>query len=201
MNDIIDYIKNSETISVVCNGASLLKNTYGEEIDSSDIVIRMNHGALNYLSYKKQLGERIDIFVTNGWVEPNYKKVLNYLINLKENDMVIFSRPIESNLKHMLYVDPEFKKILNLAKFSYIDIKQEFFIDNAIDGYYNFSTGIILLLFLSNICESHIKVFGIDNFKTSHFYNNKIESGGHNVKIEELLLNSLINNKKVIKYG
>jgi hypothetical protein len=84
----VDEYFNNKIISVVCNGSSLLKKDYSKDIDDSDIVIRINVGAINYKNYK-QLGEKMDIFATNAYFDTNSELVSSFLKSIDNNKIIL----------------------------------------------------------------------------------------------------------------
>lgn len=51
-----------KTVSVVGNAASLLAQSYGTEIDSAEIVVRINRGGYRFNQYPRQMGSKIDVW-------------------------------------------------------------------------------------------------------------------------------------------
>jgi hypothetical protein len=75
-----------------------------------------------------------------------------------------------------------------------IEIPKEFFLLNKINNYYNFTSGIITIMFLKRFNFKEIKIFGFDGFSSGHFYNpGKNISGGHDTSVEKYILNSFSN--------
>jgi hypothetical protein len=195
--DNLRELFDGKTISVV--GNSEIKNDYSYDIDNSDIVIRFNHGALNYLNHPK-LGKKIDIFATNGWMDSNYIKVINYIDYLDDNVNILLTRPINSGLNHGLFINKPYIDILNNKSNKIIEIPKDFFLLNKINNYYNFTSGIVTIMFLKQFNFKEIRIFGFDSFSSGHFYNPKKNvSGGHDPSTERYILNSFnkINNIKI----
>jgi hypothetical protein len=201
----MNLLKNSENyfnnkiISVVGNAE--IKNDYSVDIDSSDIVIRFNHGALNYLNYPK-LGTKMDIFATNGWTDKNYKKIINYINHLDCNIKILLTRPISRGLNHGLFLTEPFIKVLNNKPNKIVEIKKNIFLENKIKNYYNFTSGIITIMFLKQFNCKEIKIFGFDNFSSGHFYEvGKDVTRGHDKSVEKIVLDSFknIDNIKIYK--
>jgi len=57
---LLDYLK-TKSVAVVGSGASLLNSEKGEEIDSHDVVVRVNRG-YPYERYRKDVGTRTDVW-------------------------------------------------------------------------------------------------------------------------------------------
>jgi hypothetical protein len=199
----INSLFNNKKISIVGNGNSTLNKSYGNIIDDSDFVIRFNYGGIEFENYKKDLGNNIDIFGTNGWDDKDHNKILNYIENLDDKKIVLLTRPINKELGHGLYVRKPYINLLKNSNKKIIEISSEYFIKNEYKKYHNFTTGLITILFLLDFKPKEIKLFGMDSFmlKNDYFFKNKKVKHNHNGNIEHEIINNLIlNNKNIIKH-
>jgi hypothetical protein len=79
LNDIKDYCYDKKVI-LVGNASDIIKNPYGSQIDSYDIVIRMNHGH-PILKFASQMGSKYNIWA-HGFL--SYKKQISEYGRIKE---------------------------------------------------------------------------------------------------------------------
>lgn len=195
----LDEYFNNKTISVVCNGKSLIDNDYSKEIDSSDIVIRINLGSVEFSKYPN-LGKKINIFATNVYVDHNFKKISDYLKNLDNDIDIMTTRPFFNNKKtNCAIANYEFIKIFKYLNKNIIEIKEEVLLNNSYNGFNNFSSGLSIVLFLKDFNFKELKIFGMDFFKSDYYYNSKIPINPHDSKIEEILIKKLLNSNLNIK--
>lgn len=86
-----DFIKflnylNNKNIAVVGSGASVLNKEYGEEIDSHDVVIRINRG-YPYLPYRQYVGTRTDIWSFGMGAREDLRSKMNKLFSDRKYSM------------------------------------------------------------------------------------------------------------------
>lgn len=67
----------NKTVSLVGNGPSLLGKKKGNDIDSSDIVIRMNN--FKTKGFETDVGAELDVFLTNGWSDVILPEVSDFV--------------------------------------------------------------------------------------------------------------------------
>lgn len=82
LQPIIEFIE-EKSVAIVGNAKSLFNDTYGEEIDSHDIVIRFTHG---YITKPEAQGTKTDILVSAEVLEPERIKEYNpkFIINRRK---------------------------------------------------------------------------------------------------------------------
>jgi hypothetical protein len=196
----VDEYFNNKIISVVCNGSSLLKNDYSKDIDDSDIVIRINIGAINYKNYK-QLGKKMDVFATNAYFDTNAELVSNFLKSIDKNKIILTTRPLFNNIKTRCAIaDTRFIKIYNSIINNIIEIKEDILLKNNLNGFNNFSSGLTIILFLLEFNIREIKIFGMDFFKSDYYYNSKVPINPHRPDIEKKIIDDLIIIDKIKLY-
>lgn len=160
------YVKD-KTIAIVGNSPEIIGKNQGEEIDSRDIVIRMNSFVLKD-EYIKDTGKRTDIFVdnsNNGVIKcQNHREIQNFEWTVLPYDLkhifvsqfccteVFLSswdRIVSNNLTKMVYFPSEYS----------ISLKKELKVTSP-------SAGIIILWFLYKIRDNEInsnEVYGFNS--------------------------------------
>ena len=191
---------NDKTISLVCNGGSLKSGKYVDIIDNSDIVIRLNHGAINIDNLV--VGKKIDIFATNSYNDNLHPMIIDYIKRLDKNVKVITTRPLQGGLKYGFFTVDKFIDTFNDIENDIIEIPKSIFLNNSINDYYNYSSGLSVLLFLNEFKFKELKIFGMDFFENGYYYNdNKNINGGHNSCIEKIIVNNIILSRdNIIKF-
>jgi hypothetical protein len=192
--DELNKIFNDKTISVVCNGSSLINKDYSKEIDECDVVIRFNHGAMFYQKFPF-LGTKFDIFAVNAYDGEDFSSVINFLEKLDPSVRVLSTRPFKGGLNYGLFARKVFLETFSKIDNEVTDIKKEVFIENAVGGYYNYTSGFSTILYLSQFSPKEIRVFGYDAFKNDNDYffkEKKVKNaGGHNTSIELSLIHKI----------
>lgn len=181
---------NKESIIIVGNGPSVLKNNYGNIIDSFDNVVRINH-------YKpsKNVGRKLTHYIFSPW-----KQIYNSEINELASQIIIWNlikkkEPIVySNLKKTIYMNVKKINDVLVKKFKFANFPQ-----NPLP-----STGIVTILYfiLLNKFEK-IYIHGFDGLipnKQLHFFDNKLnDEKVHSSKLELNFINYYIDQGIIIK--
>lgn len=182
-----------KTISIVCNGASLLEKDYSIEIDNSDLVVRFNHGALFYQNFPT-LGKRMDIFAVNSYDGEDHESILKFLKTLKPEVHILSTRPFEQGLKFGLYTRNVFLRTYSEIENIVFEIKKETFLSNSVNNYYNFTSGASTVLYLQQFNVKEVKVFGYDSYndEKDYFYiDTKVKNLSHDTEIENKIIQDL----------
>lgn len=84
----LQHMFQDKTVSLVGNAASLFQSKYGSEIDSNEVVVRLNKAAMLYTRFnaKESHGERTDVWMFWNVVE-YYKKFKDIDTNIKKVHM------------------------------------------------------------------------------------------------------------------
>ena len=191
----------NSTIAVVGNSGKLLKQNYGELIDSHDIVIRCNLAIVN--GFEPYVGSKTDIRVIAG---KSFCRDLtdhfssynsNFLTNLQNEHFFIKAEPLYNAIQGVI------KNYNTTCNISYI--RQD--IINHIQNETNISdisTG-FTALGLALMWSKHVSLFGFNFFeeewsKQHYFEQIKPYNRGHNLFNEKLYINELILNTNNIKF-
>lgn len=156
-----EFFKN-KSVALVGNARGLLQKSFGKEIDSYDIVCRINRGFLLTEKYSEHYGSRTDIIFLNI-----YKTLSHHLKH--KNFVIIQMTPSEEPVEKVAYCFP--KQDLN-------DLKQLVQLP---------STGLRCIHYLSKTDVKNIGIFGFDWKKTPTFYGTSSISthGIHDFRLEE----------------
>lgn len=201
----LDYMQSlfeNKEISLVCNGESLLSRNYPDLIDSADIVIRFNNGCFIYQNHINKVGKRCDIFCLNGYYYQagSPKETFDNFKNDTSDKIIFFTRPLEAitdtmKKKHLFVSEEYIKNLTN---------KSVFFIPAALLINHNFTSGLVVFLFLVKYTQfKKIKIFGMDFFQGSklHYWEDilKTKPNVHHVLFEQYLLKYMASKSKKIR--
>lgn len=145
VSSLHDYVKN-KTVAVVGNAD--VEKDYSQQIDSADIVIRIN----NFYNYQSgKVGKKVDAVVTSGFaacqkVAPKGHTQDEILFS-KKPKIYIVSETFNQDLKS--YIQPRFR-----------ECQVEMLPNDAHDLQY--TTGTILLKLLSQMDDVKVSVYGFD---------------------------------------
>ncbi len=178
----------NKTVAVVGNALSLQYKKHGEYIDSHDIVVRINiPGNLYYDNKMKEIyGEKMDAWCfwkASAFLSAHETKYMQQFTQAETKLEVVESSVagVES-----IYTD-ETLKILE-------DKIAELYPYRFGRDYYKFSTGFLLLNYLSNCNPKTVSVFGFDFKHTPTFYDSNLKNNmvggidirfGHDYRIEQ----------------
>ena len=166
-------------VALIGNASSIFEGNYGIQINSCDIVIRMNGGFIRDTMCQ---GSKTDILVLSLPLSHDViKKEFNpWLIIWATSKRKIMPHEYK-NKKIELFLHPLwvwFKLRLRL---------------NARP-----STGAIIGNYITSYCKtSKIEMYGFDFFKTKTFYNEKHRIGPHSPCNEEVFFHKLISSGKI----
>jgi hypothetical protein len=154
-----------KTVAVVGNAASLIKQSYGKQIDEADVVVRINRGGYRYPEFAKQMGTRLDI-----WCMQNVQQNRQY-----------FLRPHTRGARRMqmdtIDVSPNFADMADLV----------FSTDDRSDLEKNLSkkasTGLRVLYYISKQDPSSMFVYGFD-WKKTYSWHERRKCIAHNFEEE-----------------
>jgi hypothetical protein len=162
-----------KTVAVVGNAESLFHKNYGEEIDSQDVVVRMNKAAMLYTNFEceKTHGKRTDI-----WAVWNFNEYRQNMNNIHKNIKVMhMSGRIRNNVKNIRI---DFMYPINM----YDNLKKH------AGSRKNPTTGLMILDYISSCNPKNVYVYGFDWKDTPTFtdMNRREEkASGHNYDIEK----------------
>lgn len=136
-----------KTVAVVGNAISLFDKDYGQEIDSHDVVVRMNKAAMLYTrkEVSKSHGKKTDVWVF--WNAAEYKNFFNKIPgNIKKMHAGHQGRtPNNIHLVDFVYPNEPYKELKKKS-----------------GNHANPTTGLIFLDHLSRCNPKHVDVYGFD---------------------------------------
>jgi len=233
-NEIFNIFKDKK-IAIVGNSPSLKNSKKGTQIDSYDIVVRFNDSVIYTPKFKEDYGSKTDVWSINGWSSyvdikyPGWNDINKHKIPIKtilsdnnfphslflqnSKPVVLGSRPLVRPTNHLmlergLYMrGPMFDLIKDIIPFSlkYIDIPNEIFKLDFLNGHFNISSGLAVILLIIHFSPKEINLFGFNflSYKEStHYYEDKFNytkdqkvfstknlyGAGHNGKFEKELV-------------
>ena len=147
----------SKTVAVIGNEMSLFEKTYGDEIDSHDVVVRLNRAAMLYnredvlkVQSSKSHGTRTDIWMF--WNVNEYVKFMNIKPSIKKMHM-----RTSFNVRDRKDID-----------FFYpMDMYKDLRLKSKIRK--SFTTGFMSLDYVNNCNPSKVYVYGFDWKETPTF--------------------------------
>lgn len=155
-----------KTVAVVGNAASLIQQSFGEEIDRADIIVRINRGGFRFPEFKRQMGTRLDV-----WCMQNIRQNKAY-----------FEKPHTKHVRKMqmdtIDVSPMFTEMADLV-FSQDDRKN---LDSNLSK--KSSTGLRVLYYISKQNPKKVFVYGFD-WKESYSWHEKRKCIAHNFEEEK----------------
>lgn len=94
-----------KTVAIIGNAQSLFDKEYGKEIDSHEVVVRLNKAAMLYTEHnvEKSHGRKTDVWIF--WNTSEYKSQFNKYPKVKKMHAGHQAR-FEANLKHVDFVYP-----------------------------------------------------------------------------------------------
>jgi len=134
----------NKTISIVGNSASLLDQKFGSEIDTADVVVRINRGGFRFPDFPEQMGKGLDI-----WCMQNIKQNRRY-----------FKKSCTKTCKKIqmdtIDVSPDFS---DLADYFFTD---QYRFDLEKDLTKKASTGLRVLYLIDKMDPKSVNVYGFD---------------------------------------
>lgn len=163
----------NKTVAIVGNATSISKTCYGKDIDSHQVVVRINRGiqcCIKNYQLKENFGTKLDV----------------WMFNLYNRNIKLFY----SNIKHKL-LEQNFYKMqmnddLNNDNFDFSYPNKYY-----LDLYKHFSprypsTGLRALDYVSKCNPSLVNVYGFDWKETPTFYDKNAIDTNHDFKKEKL---------------
>lgn len=155
-----------KTVSVVGNAESIMSLNYGKEIDSADVVVRINRGGYRFIDFTKQMGNRLDVWCMQ---------------NVKQNKK-FFDKPHTHKAKKMqmdtLEVSPDF---INMVDHVY-DTKECKLLSSSLSK--KPSTGLRVLDYVFRANPKCMFVYGFD-WKETFSWHEKRKCIAHNFEEEK----------------
>jgi hypothetical protein len=196
---VINLVKN-KSVAVVCNGCSLSKNNYADFIDSHDIVIRMNHGGMYYGNYKSLVGNKLNVYATNCFNGEGYEEVIDFIENLPSSVAILSIRPLHPYIRKDFQITLPFIELFQKIQNPIHIITNNFYMKKMVDGYYNYSSGISVIMFLADLPCKNINVFGCDGGNGGYYYDHNNTIFNHDKFIENKILNHIKQTDSRIKF-
>lgn len=155
-----------KTVAIVGNAASLMQQSFGEEIDRADVIVRINRGGFRFPEFKRQMGTKLDV-----WCMQNVRQNKAY-----------FDKPHTRHVHKMqmdtIDVSPMFAEMADLV-FSQDDRKN---LDSNLSK--KSSTGLRVLYYVSKQNPKKVFVYGFD-WKESYSWHERRKCIAHNFEEEK----------------
>ncbi len=171
------------TVALVGNASSIFEKKRGPEIDSQDIVVRMNAG---FVTSPESQGTRTDVWVTSLAVP--VEDVEN-----RFNPRIAIWATSKRSLLPSEYRDASFDLLLHpLARWIQLRLSLGA----------RPSTGAIIANYLANFCAPElVTTYGFDHFQTKTFYSNSLRPGPHSASAEAAFFDALYSKHSFIPAG
>ena len=163
----------NKTVALVGNAQSLFDKSYGSEIDSHEVVVRMNRAAMLYTNFNSEIshGKKTDIWMM--WNVVEYRNKFNDIDkNIKKMHMSGRIRNAVNNIKVDFLYPLEMYEILR----KHAGPKQ------------NPTTGLMALDYIDSCKPLKVSIYGFDWKETPTFtdLNRREEiTSGHNYNVEK----------------
>jgi len=147
----------NKSIAIIGNAKSLFDKTYGDEIDSHDVVIRINRGIeiCTQPDNIKTHGKKVDVWCFNV-----YNSLKNFDDDMKNRLPQTYKR-IQMNY------DPNNRKFdASMPREHYLEISEQ------CKGK-NITTGLRMLHYITKFNTKSVDIYGFDWKETPTYYNNK----------------------------
>lgn len=145
-----------KVVSVVGNAESIMNSSFGEEIDSADVVVRINRGGYRFIEFPKQMGTRLDV-----WCMQNVKQNKSY-----------FDKPHTRNVHKMqmdtVEVSPHFINLVDLV----YDTKECLSLSSRLSK--KPSTGLRVLDYVYRALPKMMYVYGFDWKETFSWHEKRV---------------------------
>jgi hypothetical protein len=149
-----------KTVAVVGNAASLIQQSFGEEIDKAQVVVRINRGGYRFLEFKRQMGTKSHVWCMQ---------------NVRQNK-ALFNKPHTRGVRKMqmdtIDVSPQFAEMADLV-FSQEDRAA---LDSNLTK--KSSTGLRVLYYISKQNPLKVSVYGFD-WKKSYSWHERRKCVAH----------------------
>lgn len=143
-----------KTVAVVGNAMSLFDKKYGKEIDSHDVVVRLNKAAMIYshMDAVESHGKKTDVWIF--WNTSEYKNYFSKVPNVKKMHAGFQAR-FEANTKHVDFVYPMIPNYERLKR--------------KAGQHNNPTTGLIALDWIVSCNPKSLDIYGFDWKETPTF--------------------------------
>ncbi len=193
LKELQDFCSN-KTIAIVGNSSVLLRASHGKEIDSHDVVIRMNH-AVRYLDkYSVDTGKKTDIYDCEVSIIPHVIEFCK-LSRAKYCTRLIRWNLTEPNPNEQLLINNVQKIYLGEPRV-HSQLKNTYFAEKIKP-----STGAAVFNFLINFIDyKSINMYGFDFFKSAANIRNRMNEFNsylykdHSSELEHAYFKNFINN-------
>ena len=166
----------NKTVAVVGNAQSLKSKNYGKEIDSHDVVVRINRGISASDMHTNSFGKK-----TNVWMFNLYNDKLKSFHSSLSIDNKYYKMQMNYD-KNNRNFDYSYPKEYYLELFSYFDPKKP-------------TTGIRCLHYISKCNPKSVDVYGFDWKETPTFYDRYANDSQHDyAKEKEYCINHFFSN-------
>lgn len=137
----------NKTVAIVGNAASLFDKEYGVEIDSHEVVVRLNKAAMLYTNFnaEKSHGKRTDVWIF--WNTSEYKSQFAKYPNVKKMHAGHQARFL-ANIKHVDFVYP--------------DVPNYDLLKRQAGNHNNPTTGLIALDWITYCKPKSLDIYGFD---------------------------------------
>jgi hypothetical protein len=155
-----------KTVSIVGNAESLMRQSYGTEIDQADVVVRINRGGYRYPEFTKQMGTKLTVWCMQ---------------NAKQNKMFFHKSYTQNVLKMQMDtidVSPNFIELVNCV-FSNDDKMN---LDGNLPK--KSSTGLRVLYYVRKQNPLKVSVYGFD-WKQTYSWHEKRKCIAHDFTAEK----------------
>lgn len=216
-NDFRKLLKN-KSVAIVGPADYLLNSNFGEEIDSYDLVVRINRGIELIDQYHKDIGKRTDILYSCLIEEPmNAGKIDLKKFTEEHRLKFVCTIPFEKKISFMKKIDihpmvnkEKFKNLSKLVSTRIIDNK--YWNDFSRKLNTRPTTGFISIFDILEFEPKNLKIFGFSFYMTSilkgykkgmkykeeNFHKHALKSTRHDhYKMMNYAKNNLLSNEKV----
>jgi hypothetical protein len=152
ITQIQDYCRN-KSVAIIGNSDNIIGKYYGPEIDSHDIVVRINYAPRFFRSYKQDSGTKFDVFIAGISRIDLIKSLIG-----NDSPIVLFLAP---------WTDPNKIAGFGIDK-SYISTKEIYAkVKERFGGSKPSSGSLAINFFSQNIEYRHISLYGFDFFESA----------------------------------
>jgi len=173
--NVFNNLVSNKSIALVGNSTSLFDSEYGKEIDSHDVVIRMNKAAIFYnINYKPTHGERMDAWCF--WAVGAFNKVLKQDKTMPDKMIKSFcdlnnSKRFQACTNgYKLHTETYIDETFSIGLFN--NLKRQLNMISKQDIVISPSLGITMLRWLTYNNTKNISVYGFD-WKTTPTFSEK----------------------------
>jgi hypothetical protein len=155
-----------KTVAVVGNAASLIEKKYGEEIDTANVVVRINRGGYRFPQFEKQMGKKLDVWCVQN-IRQNKKWIQNPLIK-------------SAHIMQMDTIDvsPQFIEMADMV----FTKKDRHALDKSLPK--KSSTGLRVLYYIAKHNPKKVFVYGFD-WKETYSWHERRKCVAHNFEEEK----------------